>query len=54
MVTATDLADAIGKVGSASKTAKTDMESVQGTITAIIQATGISGNEAGTAVSIAA
>ncbi len=50
MVSATDLAEAISKVGAASKVAKTDMESVEGVVTSIIQATGISGDEAGTAV----
>ena len=50
MVSAVDLADAIGKIGAASKVAKTDMQSLEGIITSIIQSTGISGSEAGTAV----
>lgn len=47
---ATDLATAIGKVGSASKIAKTDMADLEGIVTAIVSSTGIDGSEAGTAV----
>lgn len=47
---AEDLAAAIGKIGAASKVAKVDMADLEGMVTAIVQSTGISGNEAGTAI----
>jgi TP901 family phage tail tape measure protein len=49
-VSAESLADSIGKVGAASKVAKTDIQTLEGVVTSIIQSTGISGMEAGTAV----
>lgn len=49
-VTAEDLAASISKIGAASKIAKTDMQTLEGVITSIIQSTGIDGSEAGTAV----
>lgn len=49
-VSAEDLAASISKVGAASRLANTDMEDLEGMASAIIQTTGISGNEAGTAI----
>lgn len=49
-INAEDLASSIGKVGSAAKLAGTSMQSLEGITTAIVSATGISGDEAGTAI----
>lgn len=46
---AEDLADSIGKVGSAAKQAGMTLEQLEGYTTAITSATGIGGNESGTA-----
>lgn len=47
---AEDLAGAIGTVGAAAKLTGTSLTSLEGYVTAIVSATGISGDEAGTAI----
>jgi TP901 family phage tail tape measure protein len=49
-ITAGDLADSLSKVGSMAKLAGSSMESLEGITTSIVASTGISGNEAGTAI----
>lgn len=50
MVSAEDLAASVGKVGAAAKTAGMDMESLSADTTTLVSATGVSGEEAGTAI----
>ena len=49
-VSAEDMVSSISKIGAASKVAKVEMEDLEGMTAAIVQSTGISGNEAGTAI----
>lgn len=49
-VSANDLADAIGVVGSAARMSGTNLQELEGYVTAITAATGVTGNESGTAL----